>query len=237
VTTAREIVEQAHRDAGALGLGQTLNAANVQEGFKRLNQMIGGWRAKRWMVFHLVELSVVCDGSPFYTIGSGGDFNVPVPPPKIEAAFVRQVVGVQNVDWPLTIIGSREEYSRIGIKTIENFPSQLFYDTAWPLGKVYLYPVPDVPYQVHIVVRDVLGAFPSLDSVLTLPPEYEEAMRMQLARRIAPTFGKKLDPEYLRLAGAAMDNVVTSNLQIAQLNLPREVTGGGGYNVFTNRVG
>jgi len=236
MTTAREIITDALRDINAVGVGQTPLAQNIQDGFRRLNAMLGQWRAQRWTVYHLLDLSKVATGATYYTIGSGGDFNVSVPPPKIEAAYIRQLQGTLSVDYPLTQIPTYEDYSRVPVKALQAFSSAFFYDTSWPLGKIYFWPIPnDDSYEVHIIVRDVLTSFATLNTVLNLPPEYEEALRMQLAKRLAPTYGKDLSPLYLANAKTALGMVKTSNLQIPLLEMPSGMVRQTTYNPYSDR--
>jgi hypothetical protein len=240
MTTARDLVTQAHRDIGALGLGQDLSPINTNEGFIRLNQMIGQWRARRWLVYRLATSIINADGSQFYTIGTGGDINLAVPPVKIESAFVRQPLFAGDdgpVDYPLRILSSPEEYNRIPQKVLASWPSFLWYDMDWPTLKLYVWPLPDAPLQLGFSYRDQLAAFATLDDVVDLPPEYEEAMRTNLALRLAPMFGKQMTPDYRQLAVASLDGVRTSNLHIQNLQVPSELVAGGRYNIFSDRNG
>ena len=59
MTTALDILNLAFKDAGILGVGQTLLDEDSNDGLTRLNMMIAQWRVKRWMVWHLVDKSVV----------------------------------------------------------------------------------------------------------------------------------------------------------------------------------
>ena len=50
MTTARDIVNQAMKSIGVLGLGQTLNAEDINDGFTRLQNMVNQWQVKRWFM-------------------------------------------------------------------------------------------------------------------------------------------------------------------------------------------
>ena len=106
-TTALDIITLAFKDAGILGVGQSLLAEDVNDALIRLNMMISQWRVKRWLVWHLVDRSVVSTGAQSYTVGPGGDINVTVRPDKLERAFFRMLPGgsgTQAVDYPLQIL-------------------------------------------------------------------------------------------------------------------------------------
>lgn len=77
---ASTILNAAYTDIGVLGQGETLSAYLAQDGLRRLNAMINTWRTQ--------ELTVLCINRTIfplvankqtYTIGLGGDFNVPRP--------------------------------------------------------------------------------------------------------------------------------------------------------------
>jgi hypothetical protein len=91
-------------------------------------------------------------GAQSYTVGTGGDFNV-ARPDRLEAAFVRQLIpsGQNQIDFPLQILQAREDYNRIALKTMGTLPQVIFYDSAYPLGVIYPWPVPQASiYQIHL---------------------------------------------------------------------------------------
>ena len=76
MTTALDILNLAFKDAGILGVGQTLLDEDSNDGLTRMNMMIAQWRVKRWMVWHLVDKSVVSTGAQSYTVGQIGRAHV-----------------------------------------------------------------------------------------------------------------------------------------------------------------
>lgn len=91
--TALDIVTQALKESGVIGVGQTPLAEDVNDSFTRLNWMLSQWAKKRWLVWQLVTLSKISTGQQFYTVGPGGDFDVVNRPDRIESAFLRQWPG------------------------------------------------------------------------------------------------------------------------------------------------
>lgn len=236
MTTARDIITMAYRDTGALPLNGTLNALNANEGLVRLNQMLGTWRSKRSSVYHQVTLGITSTGATSYTIGPGEDFDVAVRPPKLESAFVRLLGSGLPVDYPLDIIVSMEQYNSIALKTLSSFPSYVFYDTGWPVGTLYFWPVPNPTiYSIHVGIMDTLAAFGTLDDIIDLPPEYEAALRMQLARQLAPLTGKTLSPDYISMAKQAYQALRKLNMQIPELGMPAGLRTQRTYNVLSDR--
>lgn len=60
-------------------------------------------------------MSFPATGASSYTVGTGQNVNIPRPD-RIEAAFVRLVNGTQQVDYPLDVLGSREDYNLVALK-------------------------------------------------------------------------------------------------------------------------
>ena len=187
MTTALDLMKLALKDLGALGIGQTISADDTKDALDTLNQMLGQWQGERLSIFHEIEVVKAATGALSYTIGPGGDFSTPRPT-DIKAAFVRLNTGSLPVDYPIRIIRSREEYSRLSVKALTTIPDSLFYDSAYPLGTLLWYPVPPAPYEMHIVVLDTLPQFATATAAISLPPEYLAAIRFNLAVYLAPTY-------------------------------------------------
>jgi hypothetical protein len=235
--TPRDIATLALKNAGVLGTGQTANAEMTNTAFTMLNAMMGQWAVKRWLVYHLVNLTLPCTGATSYTIGPGGDFNVATRPSRIDAAFVSQNNGLANqIDTPLTIIDAREDFNRIAMKSLVSFPYVIFYDNAFPLGVLHPWPAPNAGlYGLTITIKMPLSAFASLSQDIALPGEYQEALIYNLAARLRILYQLDLDPAIVGLAKAALGTIRTANAQIPLLQMPSRMGGGGRYNVYSDQ--
>jgi hypothetical protein len=70
---------------------------------------------------------------------------------------------------------------------LTSWPSDFWYSADWPLGKLYLYPVPDTDYGLQLWTRVVLAEL-DLDDTLSLPPGYRDAITLTLGEMLAPTY-------------------------------------------------
>src|SRR4051794_34315922 len=113
-TTVGDLIGRALRKSGALGTGQNATAEDLSDALADLNDMLAQWQRKRWLVYHLVDVSKVSTGATSYTVGSGGDFNV-TRPDQIAAAFVRQLIPASPtlVDQPLDVLHAREDWNQV----------------------------------------------------------------------------------------------------------------------------
>lgn len=243
VTSAADIVRLALKDAGVLGVGQSASAEDTNDVFDTLNMMLAGWSIKRWLVFHLLDMSVVSTGAISYTVGPGGDIDTGSAqrPDRLEnGCFYRQLIvsGSPNqIDYPLEILESREDYSRIALKQLSTIPQYIFYDTAMPLGVIYPWPVPlATRYEIHIAVKDQLQQFANLADNINLPNQYYGALRYNLGATIRPLYQMPPDPTLTALALTSLNIIKNSNAQIPRLRIPVRIGRGGLYNVYSDRI-
>ena len=267
-TTIGDLCGQALKECGAVGVGQTPLNDDVTDAWTRMQFMLQQWERKRWLIYHLIEGSVVSTGQQSYTMGPGGEIDTgvgSVRPEKIEAAYVRQFpmqsvgagalppallgatgsgiyAGSQPVDYPLEMLQSREDYSRLTLKFLRAGPGEaLFYDSGWPLGTVYVYPIPIASvYEIHIVYREQLPpSFPDLASEINLPYEYYAAILYNLAVRLRPKYrlGTYPGDPLPGMAKDATSCLRNANAQIARLRMPGPLQWNRGrYNIFSDRT-
>lgn len=236
MTTFADIAYQALKGAGVIGVGQIASAEDINDCLFECNAMIGEWSRKRWLVYHLIDVSKVADGSTSYTVGTGGDFNV-TRPDRIESAFVRLLNGGPNQpDYLLTIYEAREDYNKITLKSLNSMPYIAFYDSAFPLGNLYVWPIPSNQYEIHISVKETLTQFANTASQMNFPPEYLSALRWNLAARIRPNYQLPPDPTVTAMAKNALNTLRKANTQIARLQIPSElVRNSRVYNIYSDQ--
>lgn len=242
-TTLGDVVNASLRECGAVGRGQTALPEDFQDAWARLQWMIQQWERKRWMVYHLKTYSIVSTGAVSYTMGPGGQIDTgpqSVRPARIESAFLRQLVNSapNQVDYPLQILQSMEDYNRIALKSLVSFPTAIFMDTAWPLANVFPWPVPNANiYAVFVTVMEQLpNAFGTQAVDFVLPYEYYEALLYNLAVRLRSLFGIGSFPgdPLPTLAKNSLNTIISNNTQIAKLTTP-ELGRPNNYNIFSDR--
>lgn len=239
MTTALDIVTLALKDAGALGVGQTPLDEDSNDALTLLNWMLFQWRQKRWLVYHEVTTVVTSTGAQSYSVGPGGDYNLGYRPARLQSAFLRQLIQSQpnQIDYPLEILESREDYNNIALKSLVSFPSYIFYDSGYPLGTIYPWPVPQPSiYAVAITTKDVLQSFSSLATVLSIPDEYIMAMETNLAVRLAAKYGQEPSQSLVGMARDALQTLRGANFQIARLTMPNDLVRPGIYNPYSDQV-
>jgi len=232
-TTPRDIVNLALKTANVVGVGQSSLPEDINDCFNMLNMMIAQWQRRRYMVYNLKTVSITATGATSYTIGLGQQFNTERPA-KIEAAFIRMQGGSPlPVDYPLQVLRAKEDYDRISIKTLNAFPQYVFYDSAFPVGNVFVWPVPNNQYQIFLTVMTQLQAFQNLSEVIVMPNEYLDALQWNLADRILTIYGLPENPKITRYAEVSMRAIMENNSQIPLLHMPVALRGkSGAYNIY-----
>src|SRR6185312_1361339 len=92
MTTARDFITLAMKEAGVLGVGQSLLAEDINDGFTILNRMLAQWQKKRWLVPSLYDVSAPGNSQKSNLIGPNQYYNA-LRPDKIQAAYFKQLNG------------------------------------------------------------------------------------------------------------------------------------------------
>lgn len=237
--TAGNIVSLALLDAGVIGVGQTPNAEDSANALTRMNWMIDQWARQRWLVYALQDSSVTSTGATSYTVGPGGDINIASRPDRLETAFLRQLTpGPPNqIDYPLEILQSWEDYVNIALKSLQSFPEFIFYDSAYPTARIFPWPVPQPTiYAVHILTKVVLSELTSLASNIVFPPEYYAALHTNLAVVLRDAYDLPPKPVLVARAKVALNTMRKANTQIGRLGMPPGLLRDGIYDFFSDRI-
>ncbi len=238
-TTPQQLITLALKKIGVLAAGQTPLADDIADAFAELNLMLAEWNSQRWMVYHLITQSIASTGAQSYTIGPGADINVPLRPNNIESAFFRQNnITPLSPDYPLQIVAAREDYNRLRLKSLTAFPQYLFYDSDWPVGTLYPWPLMmGGLYTLFISYKDTLASIETTSGNISLPPQYYAAILYNLAARLRPSYQLPVDQTVAAMAAATLNVVRGQNAQIRTLRMPGTLTHGGVYNPYTDQAG
>jgi hypothetical protein len=237
VATALSMITRSARLAGFIGKGETLDSDEAADGLTALNVMLDSWQLERLFVYQIVQGSYTWASGSSKTIGSGGDFDTKRPD-RIDSAFIVD----SNSQWdPLEILKDRAQYDAIVTKTTQSSLSQyLFMDTAYPLGVLYLYPVPSVSLTLKLNTWQTLQSFSGLTTVLALPPGYQRAIEYNLALEYGPEYGVTIHSQVQAIAMQSKANIKNINRpsMIAQVDTGvaslGKLGGGGKWNIYAD---
>lgn len=226
--TAQQLINAALRKIGVISAAQTASTTQESNALETLQMLLRSWSAERIMVYYIVEGEnfTLAAGTSRYTIGDGGDFDT-VRPVSILGAYV-----ASGIDYPLEII-DRARYRKISIKTLGDTSAWLWYNPAYPLGEIYLYPTGSGT--IYLDSQKPLTEPTTIVSSVQFPPEYDRAIAFNLAVDLAPDYDKTVTQTLATLARDARNNVTDlyaslqveeADIEILTLNRSYSIEGG-----------
>jgi hypothetical protein len=194
--------------------GETTPLAMANESLAVLNDMIDGWNAERQAIF-----TTRSDDFPYvlgkqsYTLGTGGDFNIPRPA-RIDAMSTILLNNPANpVEVPMAMYSVEDWQTQVPVKVVNgSIPLICYDDGGFPLRTLNFWPIPnEQPNAVRIYSWQALTQPAALASVIAFPPGYAEAFRYNLAVRLAAEFASTLSPTVATIAIASLARLKTMN--------------------------
>jgi len=238
MTTANDLITRAMKSLGTLGRNEVPSAAEANDGLTALNTMLDSWSNERLASYVTLQRSfTLAAGTQSYTIGSGGVINTTRPTDIIQA-FVRDSTAQ---DYPMRIV-PRDIWNNIGDKTITSqIPDTLFYSSGFPLGTVYIFPIPLVNYSVFYDSTTLQVDFSNLTTALSMPPGYELAYHLNLSLQLMTAgYPCLLDDKALAMlvenARQAKGNIKRMNIKevIAQYDEAIVAKSYASYNIYSD---
>lgn len=215
---AGELIQASMRQLGLIQSGEIPTVDEYADALSALNLMVNTWAARKLLSTSLTaENFPISAGVASYTIGVGGTFNTSKPT-QIRGAFIRDA---NNIDSPLQANATMDMYLSMPDKSqASGIPFMLFYDPgvtqqSVQTGTIYLYPAPDVSsYKLYLECVKPFTQFTAITDVVTFPLSYLEALKYNLAVRLAPEFGRGVPPEIAIMAKETMDTIMRMNSRL-----------------------
>lgn len=204
---ASDIINAGLRKLRVVDIDSTADATQLAKGLEALNALIDGWNADTISLYEEKELSALTlTGATSYTIGSGGALNT-TRPEWIVSAFYR----LNSVDDPPLHIINKPEWDRLPSKTETGTPEKLWYDMAYPLGVLHLWPNPSSG-SLYLTVPQPITEFATSATALALPAGYRNALIYNFAVEYSSE-GGILTEEIMRNAAKYLGIVKRRNVR------------------------
>jgi len=234
----QDLISLAMRTSGILGVGQVPLPQDLADTQMMLQLMMQQWRQKRWLVFRLNwTIQPLAVGKMSYQVGPSG--STPAPdfvtdgdfrPANIQSCFLRQNVGSgpnsYPIDFPMNVLGSRQEYDAIRLKFLQSWPASIYYDPIVPVATLYIWPIPvQTLFSLYIAWQQAIdfsvegSQSQELDAVL--PAESQLAIMYNLALLTAVNYKLPPDPELQASARASLNTLRNTNYALQPLAMPR----------------
>ena len=213
--TARALIRRSLLLLAVVSSTEPLQADEAADGLATLNALVASWATERCLVYHVPRLDVpLVPGQASYTWGPGGAIAGPRPL-KLEGAVLR----TDGMDWPVAVLSQTDYEQGVMLKGLPStYPCAVYYETAFPLGVLHVYFVPQIATTLGLFPWLPLTGFASLDTPVSLPEGYERALVAGLAADLAPMYGKEVSPTIAAI-------VAESKAAVKRVNAPHPVLG------------
>jgi len=215
MTTARQLIGDAHRLLGLVASGNSLPEADYQDNLRAFNQMIDSFNTERLSVFCTQDQTFTWTaGLITRTLGPSGDF-IGLRPVLLDEATYYRDPGT-NVSFGIKFI-NQQQYNGIAVKTVTStYPQVIFVNMGFPDITMTIYPKPTRDLEWHFVSVQKLDQPATLLTDLTFPPGYLRAFRYNLALELAPEFNMEPSAQVARIA-------MTSKRDVKRINNPDDI--------------
>lgn len=214
MATARDMITRAFCELQVYRPGEQLLDVDAAQGLIALNAMLDSWSNESLTCYAILEQSVLLiPNVAQYTIGPGGMINSTRPLRLKFGVGAAYTLDTQGTRYPIDVV-AQEVWNQITLSTINSsIPTVLFYDPQFPLAKLNFYPVPNTGgYTAYWDSYLAISTLPSLQTVLSLPVGYQEAIQLNLALKLKPIYPRAiLDPSTIKGASDAKRNIKVNN--------------------------
>ena len=197
--TAQTLIKAALRSIGAIATGETPTAAELADGLEAMRFMLRNWSSQNIRIPFTTTESVALTGATSYSWGSGG---------TIATARPVQIRGAYTSDNIVDII-DEAKYRHLVVGNSGGPVQWLWYQPQYPLG--YIYPWPLDSSTLHIDSLKELTDPTAITSSVAFPTGYDDAIKWNLAVRLAPEYGKDAGATVTALAATTLHAIETLN--------------------------
>lgn len=234
-----DLLRSSFRCIGQLRPGFGYSPSELIDALFVLNAMLDSWVTDELNCYcTLTQNFTLVASQASYTMGPGGDFDTVRP---VRLTIAKYIV-LDNPAQPLhldVINLNAEQYESIALPDLESpIPQRIYFNPTYPLATVKLWPVPSNADQVRLSsAQPISGGITSEAALFSVPPGYLDAVRYQLAIRLAMEWDKPLKEGVLALATEALAKVQRLNAPSPQMQVNGGVFpargGQSGFNIYT----
>ena len=210
--TANTLIKSAFRSIGVIASGETPTAAEMADGLEAMKFMFRHWSAKNIMIPYITNEAITTTGAESYTWGTGG---------TIATARPETVIGAYVADDRTIEIVDQARYRRLRVTGDIGETIYIWYSPEFPLGKLHIWPLGSDT--IYIDCLKALSDPANLAASVSFPPEYDEAIKYNLAVRLAPEYGKSVTTELVALALSGLKTIENKNFAAQMGSIQPEI--------------
>jgi hypothetical protein len=233
------ILYPALRKAGVtLGPGRTPSPAQFQDAIDELNRLTASLNCDRLFIYSIARSEYPLNPpKATYTIGLSADpfavVDFPAERPQmIERANIISGSG-STLRYPLRL-ATDLEWAAITLQQLPNtIPEALYNDRGYPVSTLYFYGQPAAGQTLELFTWTRVPEFQTITDVVLVPQQYEDAMVLNLAVRLAPHF-------QLPVNGDVRNDAQKSLMRLESINAPQPIASVGfgcsdNFNIFSGK--
>lgn len=215
--TALDLISSSLRLINIMAAGEVTPIDMANDSLQVLNDMIDSWNTDRLAIYTIQtnDFDFILS-QQVYTLGTGGDFDIPRPP-RIEGMSTIQFTDPSNpVEIPIAMYTVAEWQDQVPVKqgVTGSIPLICYDDGAFPLRKLTFWPTPvDQPNKFRLYSWQALPA-QTLETEVSFPPGYRQAIRYELAVLLAAEFAATPTATVMAVA-------VESKARVRSMNAPQ----------------
>lgn len=217
--TVLDLITGAMRSLTVLASGEVPTAEESNDALGIFNLMVDSWNSERLKIFTVpMQEFPINTNQQTYTLGPGGTLNMSFRPARVERYGI---VNLNNASQPLELPLERlslDQWAAIPVKLVSStLPTKIYDDNAFPLRNISFWPVPSTSVNLRVYYWSPLSGASTLQTVLAQPPGYVEALKYNLAVRLAPEFGTSPPPDVQRLAMETKGKIKSMNTPLMDM--------------------
>ena len=236
--TAGGLIYAALRKAGVtLGPGRTPSPAQQKDALDELRRLTGSLNCDRLFIYaEDIYTFPIVTSQTIYTWGQSGDssftadFDAPRPQLITRGNFI-DVGG--DLRYALRIL-TPQLWASITLQTLPNtIPEGIYNDRAYPVSNIYFYGQPVAGSSVELWAWHQVPTYTSEADAVLLPLQYEDALVLNLACRLAPHFQLQVHPDVRQQARESL-------MRLESINAPQPIAQvgfgcPGSFNIFSGQ--
>jgi hypothetical protein len=171
-----------------------------------------------------------------YTVGPGGVLNIPRPV-RIESVNWRDESQTPALELPLHRMMD-QEYQALAVRELSaTMPTKFYYDQAFPLGTLFLWPRPTMTKHVVLFLWQPWNSTMALADTVMWPPGYERMLVYNLAVELSAQPGARISERTASIAAQSKAMIEQFNVRVPILQVPAGLFSRyGGYNYITDNT-
>ena len=225
-TTALDVIKGAMRRIGVIATGETPSAAEAADGLAALNDVLERWNTENLAIWATTANTyTTVAGVGTYTIGPSGADWIATRPIDIVSGYS----SYQGVDYPM-LQYNQTQYMNIPLKTLQSTIVETFcLINGYPLGTVYLWPVPQIAATVTLNSGTAISSVSSTATTLSYPPGYALALQWALAVELSAQYGITLTNDQRKAADVSYAQIRKVNRVPSVSAFERQLRAGSAY--------